>query len=58
MSVPKRFKTKTQVNFNKRTSRNFLSGSVYHLLDKNLLFIYTVHKKSIKSHKVNYNVKL
>jgi len=57
MSVPKRFKTKVQQNYNLRTPRVFTRGSTYHLLDKELLFIHTVEKKKINAHDINYSVK-
>lgn len=57
MSVPKRFKTKVQQNYNFRTPRVFTRGSTYHLLDRELLFIHTVEKKKINAHDINYSVK-
>lgn len=57
MSVPKRFKTKVQAQSLTRTPRVFTRGSMYHLLDKDLLFIHTIQQKKIRSHRINFNVK-
>lgn len=57
MSVPKRFKTKVQKNCKEKTPRVFTRGSTFHLLDKDLLFIYTIKKKKVNAHDINYDVK-
>lgn len=57
MSVPKRFKTKTQQSYLSKTPRVFTRGSTYHLLDKDLLFIHTVANKKVNAHDIHYSVK-
>lgn len=58
MSVPKRFKTKVQIVSSNVPTKVSVKGSVYQLIDKNLIFSHTIKQKKIRSHKVNYLVKL
>lgn len=57
MSVPKRFKTKTQQKYIALTPKVFTRGATFHLLDRDLLFIDTVKIKKFKGHRLNYVIK-